>query len=385
MDQQNNLGNRERLLWVTDTFGEHNGVSTVLGAVLTEIRLRDLPVDLMVCSQTLVSGEHLIVVPQVAEFTLPLYRHQPFRIPNYLAVQRAFRRGGYSRIMCSTEGPLGMAALWLKKRFGAETFFFLHTDWLMFAREVLGFEDAGIRRLELILRAYYRQFSKVFVLNREHQGWLTRRRMGFAAHDVCLTAHWADPIFSTYGNGVKPGFPFDAERPVVLYTGRISREKGVMDLPRVMEEVRNFFPEVQLVVAGTGPAESDLKAALPEAVYLGWVGHEDLPGLYRSADLLLLPSRFDTFSCVVLEALSSGLPVIAYNTKGPRDILDNSGCGYLVETPEEMAGKIISYFLDVEGRTTMRSAAFKRAGEYKPADIMDRLLADAGVINEKRQ
>ena len=57
-----------RLLWLTDTYGDHNGVSTVLKGVLQEIRLRDLPIDLLICSSTIPSGDHLIVVPPVKEF-----------------------------------------------------------------------------------------------------------------------------------------------------------------------------------------------------------------------------------------------------------------------------------------------------------------------------
>jgi glycosyltransferase involved in cell wall biosynthesis len=168
----------------------------------------------------------------------------------------------------------------------------------------------------------------------------------------------------------------------MLYTGRISKEKGVMELPGIVRMVRSVIPETQMVIAGTGPAEEELKKALPEAFYLGWVGHETLPALFKSSDILLLPSRFDTFSCVVLEALSSGLPVAAYNTKGPKDILEDSVCGYLGETSEEMAGKVISFFLDPDKRKQMKLAARSRAEDYKAEDIMDRLLQDTGLVTK---
>ena len=221
-----------RLLWLTDTYGDHNGVSTVLKAILQEIRLRDLPVDLLVCSNTLRSEEHLIILRPVTEFTLPLYRQQLFRVPNYLSVQRTFRRGKYTRIICSTEGPMGLAALWLKKVFSVETFFYLHTDWLIFAKEVLSMEQTGLNRLQRMLRAYYRRFDNVFVLNTDHQQWLTGKVMGFDPSRVFLTAHWADriiPEISTGSIGLIPESLLpDRLKPVVMYAGRISKEKGVM-------------------------------------------------------------------------------------------------------------------------------------------------------------
>jgi glycosyltransferase involved in cell wall biosynthesis len=371
-----------RLLWMTDTFGDHNGVSTVLKAIHLEVKSRDLPVDIMICSSTVLSDDHLIVLKPVSEFTFPLYRQQPVRIPNFFSLQRAFRRGKYTRIICSTEGPMGMAALWLKKAFSAETYFYLHTDWMMFAREVLSMERTGLNRLEKLLRVYYKRFGKIFVLNTDQQQWLTGKTMGFDPSRVFLTAHWADSLFSGLPQTGRAVQPFNPQGPVVIYAGRISKEKGVMELPGIIRMIRSVFAEMQLVVAGTGPAEEELKKALPDAYYLGWVGREDLPAIFQASDILLLPSRFDTFSCVVLEALSCGLPVAAYNTKGPKDILEDSVNGYLVETDEEMAGKVVDFFLDPGKQKMMKQAALRRAGEYQAGRIMDRLLQDAGLINE---
>jgi glycosyltransferase involved in cell wall biosynthesis len=87
----------------------------------------------------------------------------------------------------------------------------------------------------------------------------------------------------------------------------------------------------------------------------------------------------------VLEALSCGLPVVAYNTKGPKDILEDAVSGYLVETDEEMAGKVVGFFLDPFARNKMKQAAMLRAEAYKAGQIMDRLLLDAGLFMETCQ
>ena len=374
-----------RVLWLTDTYGDHNGVSTVLKSVHIEIKSRNLPVDIMVCSSTIEPDDHLIVIKPVSQFTLPLYRQQPMRIPNYLSVQRAFRKGKYDRVICSTEGPMGIAALWLKNVFSVDAWFYLHTDWLSFAREVLSFEKTGLHVLERLMRIYYKRFGNVFVLNTDQQQWLTGKAMAFDPGQVFLTAHWVDGIFSEMTSAMCRNLPFDNQKPVVLYAGRISKEKGVMELPGIIRKVRSVFPEIQVVIAGTGPAGDDLKALMPDAFYLGWVAQETMPALFRASDILLLPSRFDTFSCVVLEALSCGLPVVAYNTKGPKDILEDSVNGYLVETDEEMAGKVVRFFIDPCIRAKMKQAAFRRAQEYQAGKIMDRLLQDAGLSVETCQ
>ena len=371
-----------RLLWMTDTYGDQNGVSTVLKAIHHEIKSRDLPVDLMVCSSKTEPDDHLIVLRPVSEFTFPMYRQQPVRIPNFVAVQRAFKRGKYDRIICSTEGPMGLAALWLKNAFSVETFFYLHTDWMIFAKEVLSMEQTGLERLQRVLRIYYKRFGNVFVLNTDHHQWLTSKAMGFDRSRVFLTAHWADKIFLDPWHIKQTELPFNPKGPVVLYTGRISKEKGVMELPGIIRMIRSVIPEVQMVVAGTGPAGQELKEALPGAFYLGWVDRDLLPALFMSADILLLPSRFDTFSCVALEALSCGLPVAAYNTKGPKDIIEDSVNGFLAETAEEMAAQVVGFFLDSLRQAEMKEAAIRRAETYEAEKIMDRLLQDTGLITQ---
>lgn len=369
----------ERLLWLTDTWGDKNGVSTVLKAIHREICSLDLPIDILVCNNETEPEDHLIVMRPVSEFTFPVYRQQPVRIPNYWSLLRIVRRGKYNRVICSTEGPMGWGAKWIGSLAPVEVSFFLHTDWLAFARDTLGFESSSLRRLSRLMRLYYRGFKNVFVLNTEQQQWLTGPEIRFRESKVKLTAHWPEEHFrKQVGDGAWP-FPFERNSPVLLYAGRISKEKGVFELPAIFSMIREVVPEIKIVIAGTGPAEAALREQLPEAFFTGWIDHEKLAEIYRAADLMIFPSRFDTFSCVVLESLSCGTPVVAYNTKGPRDILGRGDCGYLAETPEEMAGFAVRYFLDGAGIAEMRRNAMRRSEDYQAGPIMQRLMYDLGM------
>lgn len=378
------IGSLGKVLWLTDTFGDRNGVSTVLRAIHEEICRLDLPVDILVCSAEMESTDHLVVLKPVSEFTFPMYRQQPVRIPNYLQIYRLLKKGNYQHVICSTEGPMGLAARWIGRITPVETSFFLHTDWLAFARDTLHFEKTGMNNLRRLMRLYYRGFNRIFVLNTEQQHWLSGPEMGFDPDRIKLTAHWVDGKFTGPQPTERWTFPFDGSLPVLLYAGRLSKEKGVFDLPAVFSMVSEYIPEARMVIAGTGPAEAELKSLMPGAHFTGWVDHDDLPGLYCSADLLLLPSRFDTFSCVVLESLSCGTPVIAYNTKGPRDILSEGDCGYLAETPDEMAGYAIAHFLDPERQVRLRLNAVSRSADYQAEPIIRQLLADVGIVQENQ-
>jgi glycosyltransferase involved in cell wall biosynthesis len=375
------LEHPKKMLWLTDTFGDNNGVSMVLKSMHEEIKLRNLPIDILVCSNTIAPDDHLIVLKPMAEYQLPLYREQPLRIPNYLEIHQLFHDGEYDRLVCSTEGPMGLAALYLKHAYSVKTYFYLHTDWIMFAKKVLNLDKGNLNRFRRLLRAYYKSFDGLFVLNKDQEKWLTGREMGFDPENVYPTAHWADEIFSpgkdsrTEFTGIQPG------NPVVLFTGRVSHEKGVMEIPEIFRGIKEKVPDARLVVAGTGPAENELREALPETVFLGWVDHNQLPGIYSSADILILPSKFDTFSCVVLEALSCGLPVIAYNTKGPKDIIQDGINGFLVNSNFEFIQKINGYLQNKKLQKMMQENALARAKDYDKSGIIRNFLKPLGLTD----
>lgn len=370
----------KRMLWLTDTFEDKNGVAIVLKSIHEEIKRRNLPIDLLVCSSTLEPDDHLIVVKPQAEFSIPFYEQQPVRIPNVLEIHELFLEGEYDRIMCSTEGAMGLISLYLKNAYSVPTHFYIHTDWIMFARKVLNFDIHNLNRFRRLLRAFYGSFDSLFVLNTDQQKWLTGKSMAFEPEKVFLTAHWADDGFEPKQKSKAEIFGVEEHETVVLFAGRISNEKGVMELPAIYAEVKESYPTVRFAVVGTGPAEAELKAALPEAIYLGWVEHTELAEVYSAADLLILPSKFDTFGCVVLEALSCRLPVIAYKTKGPKDIILDGENGYLSPSRADMVKKIGQYIQNPDLQKAFKVAALERAKFFSTDRIVNQLLQDVNLV-----
>jgi alpha-1,6-mannosyltransferase len=136
----------------------------------------------------------------------------------------------------------------------------------------------------------------------------------------------------------------DPARPVVLHVGRLSWEK---DLEVLLEAHRELSrgQESQLVIAGDGPLGRRTRRfarRVPGVVCLGACRYgEDIASLYRCADVLAVPSRNETFSLILLEALASGLPVVAARQGGPAEILP-PGCGELADPgdPADFAAKL---------------------------------------------
>ena len=113
-------------------------------------------------------------------------------------------------------------------------------------------------------------------------------------------------------------------RPVFLYAGRVAVEKNLaaflsLDLPGTK------------VVVGDGPARAGLEARFPDAHFTGYRHGELLARSYAGADVVVFPSRTDTFGLVLLEALASGTPVAAFPVTGPRDVITDPRTGALDE------------------------------------------------------
>jgi 1,2-diacylglycerol 3-alpha-glucosyltransferase len=138
-------------------------------------------------------------------------------------------------------------------------------------------------------------------------------------------------------------FQLPADRPLLLYVGRVAYEKNIEFLLRMFVRVRAQRPEALFVIAGEGPArESLVKLAhslgLESAVrFIGYLDRNtDLPDCYAAGDAFVFASRTETQGLVLLEAMAQGTPVVSTAELGTRSIL-TPGCGALV-VPEDEAG-----------------------------------------------
>lgn len=123
------------------------------------------------------------------------------------------------------------------------------------------------------------------------------------------------------------------DRTLVGYIGRLAHEKRIEDLISLDEQ-----DDVQLVIVGDGPIRERLERKLPNAIFTGFKTGHDLARMYASLDIFIHTGQHETFCQSIQEALASGVPVIAPNSGGPIDLVEDGKTGYLINTgnPKEI-------------------------------------------------
>ena len=117
--------------------------------------------------------------------------------------------------------------------------------------------------------------------------------------------------------------------PVVAYVGRIAPEKNLPLVLSAFSAMRQRAPRARLVLVGDGPERARIQRLHPEHVFAGMRTHEDLACHYASADVFLFPSLTETFGNVTIEAMASGLAVVAFDYAAAREHIVHGESGVL--------------------------------------------------------
>jgi glycosyltransferase involved in cell wall biosynthesis len=213
----------------------------------------------------------------------------------------------------ATEGPLGLAARrWCLRSSHAFTTSY-HTQFPEYLRArfpvPLSLSYAHLRR-------FHGAAARTLVATPSMRRQLTAR--GFRN-----LATWSRGVDTQLFRPRSKAF-LDLPRPIWLYFGRVSVEKGIDDFLQL------DLPGTRLVV-GDGPALAELRQRYPAVVFAGFRYGEDLASHIAAADVFVFPSRTDTFGLVLLEAMACGVPVAAYPVTGPVDVVVDGVTGVLGE------------------------------------------------------
>jgi glycosyltransferase involved in cell wall biosynthesis len=321
-----------RRAWFTDTLDDVNGVSTTIQRMSGALAANGKSIEVMVSRKEVsLQGIPLRNFPPIGEFELPEYELQKLSFPPLLQIIDHLQTGGFTEVIISTPGPVGLAALAAAKVLGLPTIGIYHTDFPEYVRILT--EDGLMDSLTWnYMLWFYSQLDAIYV-NSEHyrQCWAER---GIAPEKLRILPRGLDTgLFhpeKRRGDFWKSRGLLDGEVGA-LYVGRVSREKNLDLFAAACRRLLAAGVSVRPLVVGDGPYAAMMKELLPEGIYTGSLHREELAAAYASADFFVFPSTTDTFGNVVIEAQASGIPVIVSDIGGPKDLVEDGADGRITK------------------------------------------------------
>ncbi len=311
----------------------------------------------------------------VTSLPMPLYPGRTLGVPSLLDVLDHVDHEGYDVIHVATPGPLGMAALVAGITLGLPIVGAYHTEFGQYA-EVLSGDALVAELVEMLVREFYQRCAVVAVPSASTVASLRARGYTISRFEVLKNGvdtelyrpdRRDEALHAELGQG----------RTLLLYAGRVSREKGLERLAAGYAELRASRDDVHLVVVGDGPYREEMEAALGStATFTGFLRGEDLARTIASCDAMVFPSTTDTLGRAVAEAQASGLPAVVFGTGGPRECLLPDISGFVVEAGDEdgfwtRAEQLID---DPERRRRMGRAAREFSSTLTWDNVVDGLI-----------
>ncbi len=342
-------GGREKIALFTDTLDEINGVAITIRRLIQSARNRG--VEMMVIT----AGDAAAPFPEgvkrfgsVGDFVLPEYPELKLSFPPILDVMDYIERGGFTRIHVSTPGTVGLLGLLISRMMDIPVAGTYHTDIPQYVRSLTNDEFLEQAAWNYMIW-FYNQMEEVMVPSNGTRQQLMSR--GLPEEKMKPLPRWVDteqftPVRRKQDFWTSRGIP---EGIRLLYVGRVSREKSLELLSETFSELIDSGFDALLVIVGDGPYRQEMEARLKgyPAFFTGYLAGEELQDGYASADLFVFPSATDTFGNVILEAQSSGLPVIVSDAGGPKELMvdGETGMVFSAGSGAELAAAI-RYFLN---------------------------------------
>lgn len=261
---------------------------------------------------------------------IPKYPTLQFGWPQYLKVSKAFEKFVPDVVHIVTEGPLGLTAMQAAKAKAIPISSGFHSPFQDFSR----FFDLAflVKPIQKYLCWFHNNTQVTCVPSKDTQKAL--RGFGITCPLVVVGRGVDTTRFSPKhrSENLRKQWDADENTRVMLYVGRLSPEKEVQVLIESYANLQTIQPhKTKLVIVGDGPDFARLKS-LPEAkgvIFTGSLRGQDLAAAYASADVFVFASQVETFGNVVLEAMASGLPVIAYDYACAHQYLAHGVNGWL--------------------------------------------------------
>jgi glycosyltransferase involved in cell wall biosynthesis len=376
-----------RVAVVTETYPpEINGVARTVGLMVEALCERGHEVQLVRPRQRDEPASSPDEGPDqrlVAGIPIPFYRHLQMGIARPGMLQSEWTKWRPDVVHVVTEGPLGWAAVSAAKRLRIPVCSDFHTNFHSYSRHYGLGVFAGV--VSRYLRVLHNRTDCTLVPTAEMQSNLEAlafERLKVVGRGVD-TGHFSPARRS---ERLRATWGCRGGETVALYVGRLAPEKNLGLFVETALAMRAIDASLRVVLVGDGPQSAELRTRHPDFVFAGTRIGGDLAEHYASADVFLFPSTTETFGNVTLEAMASGLAVIAYDYAAARQYLRHGTSGLLAAPGDRVTFVRLAAQLagHPELRSRLRTEA-RRAAEAvswsKTFDDLERVLRTLTATN----
>ncbi|MBD5800946.1 GDP-mannose-dependent alpha-mannosyltransferase [Azoarcus sp. Aa7] len=364
-----------RIALVTETWTpEINGVAMTLGRMVDGLIARGHRVQLVRPRQA--PSDRAADGPGFEEvlahgMKIPNYDGLRFGLPARTRLFRLWARQRPDLVHVATEGPLGWSAVSASIRLGIPVTSDFHTNFDSYSAHY------GVAWLERPVAAWLKRMHNRTAVTFVPTRAMAQDLLARGYRSVEVVARGVDTeLFSPARRSaaLREAWGVAADELAVVWVGRVAPEKN---LPLVLEAfaaIRRRTPNARLVIVGDGPLRKSLQEGNPDVVFAGARRGEDLAAHYASGDLFLFPSLSETWGNVTLEAMASGLCVVAYDCAAATEVISNGSDGLLVRPGAAAAFVAESVVAASDGdlRARLAEAARRRSESLDWERINDR-------------
>lgn len=262
----------------------------------------------------------------VKGFPIPFYRELRMGLPAKKMLTQLWTTHRPDLVHIATEGPLGWSALKVAKKLKLPVSTDFRTNFHAYSQHY------GVGWLKRPVTAYLKRFHNAADSTMVPTQQLRDELVSLGFHRVHVVPRGVDvSLFHPEKRSVsvRNDWGCRADDVVVLCVSRLAPEKNLQMLLNAYEDLRVANPHVRLVMVGDGPLRQSFEAAHPSVLFTGFLGEKELSEHYASADIFAFPSVTETFGNVSLEAMASGLPVVAFDDAAARFLIRQDVNGLL--------------------------------------------------------
>lgn len=327
-----------RIAVVTETWPpEVNGVAVTLAKLVQGLCLRNHDVQLIRPRQTSVDqASHDPGFEEVLMRGMPIPRYPELKLglPSKKNLIKAWTLRRPDVVHIATEGPLGWSALQAAKVLKLPVTSDFRTNFHSYSKHY------GVGWLRKPIVAYLRKFHNATACTMVPTQALRAELLQHGFLNLKVVARGVDTqLFNPAkrSEALRSTWQAKPETVVLISVGRLAVEKNLGQVMATYEALKSVGADVRLVLVGDGPLRETIHQRCPDAIFAGMLTHDTLASYYASADLFLFPSQSETFGNVTVEALASGLPVLAFDCAAATDWVKPDLNGWLIpESQPEM-------------------------------------------------